>query len=52
MPAADDTAVDLPLRHIQDRNGNHITVDYADSGRHPHPETHSSGYRIALDRDR
>ncbi|MER6630956.1 DUF6531 domain-containing protein [Streptomyces sp. NPDC000987] len=51
VPAADDTAVDLPLQHITDRNGNRITVHYAD-GDIPAAVIHSGGYRIALDHDR
>ncbi|MEU9381346.1 DUF6531 domain-containing protein [Streptomyces sp. NPDC048279] len=49
VPAADDTAVDLPLQHIQDGNGNRITVTYAD-GDIPTAVVHSGGYHIALDR--
>ncbi|MFJ8195411.1 RHS repeat-associated core domain-containing protein [Streptomyces sp. NPDC096152] len=49
--AADgDTAVDLPLQHIQDRNGNRITIEY-DRGDIPARVVHSGGYRIALDHD-
>ncbi|MFI1563976.1 DUF6531 domain-containing protein [Streptomyces sp. NPDC020490] len=50
VPAAGDTAVDLPLQHIVDRNGNRITVHYAD-GDVPAAVIHSGGYRIALDHD-
>jgi RHS repeat-associated protein len=50
VPAADDTAVDLPLQHILDRNGNRITVEYAE-GDLPSAVVHSGGYRIALDHD-
>jgi len=49
IAAADDTAVDLPLQHIQDRNGNRITIVYAE-GDIPATVVHSGGYRIALDR--
>ncbi|KPI15694.1 RHS repeat-associated core domain containing protein-containing protein [Actinobacteria bacterium OK074] len=48
VPAADNTAVDLPLQHIQDRNGNRITIEYAE-GDIPNTVVHSGGYRIALD---
>ncbi|MFF0004671.1 DUF6531 domain-containing protein [Streptomyces tibetensis] len=51
VPAADDTAVDLPLQHIQDRNGNRISVVYT-QGDVPGEVVHSGGYRIALDHDR
>ncbi|NUP22758.1 MAG: hypothetical protein HOZ81_43210 [Streptomyces sp.] len=51
VAAADDTAVDLPLQHIQDRNGNRITIAYADGGDIPTAVTHSGGYRIAIDHD-
>ena len=50
VAAADDTAVDLPLQHIQDRNGNRVTVEYAE-GDIPRAVVHSGGYRIAIDRD-
>ncbi|GGJ13034.1 DUF6531 domain-containing protein [Streptomyces brasiliensis] len=50
VAAADDTAVDLPLQHIQDRNGNRITVEY-DEGDVPGAVVHSGGYRIAIDHD-
>ncbi|MFF4753452.1 RHS repeat-associated core domain-containing protein [Streptomyces sp. NPDC002514] len=49
VSAADGTAVDLPLQHIQDRNGNRITVVYADGGDIPTAVIHSGGYHIALD---
>jgi RHS repeat-associated protein len=45
----DGEAVDLPLQAIVDRNGQRITVQYADDGA-PTRVTHSGGYRIALDR--
>ncbi|MEU6471939.1 RHS repeat-associated core domain-containing protein [Streptomyces massasporeus] len=48
VAAADDTAVDLPLQHIQDRNGNRITIVYAE-GDVPSAVVHSGGYHIALD---
>ncbi|MER7836819.1 DUF6531 domain-containing protein [Streptomyces sp. NPDC096040] len=48
--AADgEEAVDLPLQHIQDRNGNRVTVVYA-QGDIPAVVVHSGGYHIALDR--
>ncbi|MEV6765251.1 DUF6531 domain-containing protein [Streptomyces sp. NPDC051105] len=50
VPAAGETAVDLPLQHILDRNGNRITVLYA-RGDIPSAVVHSGGYRIALDHD-
>jgi RHS repeat-associated protein len=49
VATADDAAVDLPLQHIQDRNGNRITLVY-DEGDIPGAIVHSGGYRIALDR--
>ncbi|MEV0975782.1 DUF6531 domain-containing protein [Streptomyces sp. NPDC049915] len=50
VPAAGDTAVDLPLQHIEDRNGNRITIRYADGGGDiPTAVVHSGGYHIALD---
>jgi RHS repeat-associated protein len=49
VATVDDEAVDLPLQHIQDRNGNRITVVYAE-GDIPAAVVHSGGYRIALDR--
>ncbi|WP_406474633.1 DUF6531 domain-containing protein [Streptomyces sp. NBC_01615] len=49
VAAAEDTAVDLPLQHVQDRNGNRITVVYAE-GDIPGAVVHSGGYHIALDR--
>ncbi|WP_159030625.1 MULTISPECIES: HYD1 signature containing ADP-ribosyltransferase family protein [Streptomyces] len=49
VAAADDEAVDLPLQHIQDRNGNRITVLYAE-GDIPSAVVHSGGYRIEIDR--
>ncbi|MEW2113706.1 DUF6531 domain-containing protein [Streptomyces sp. NPDC005474] len=48
-PTDDDTAVDLPLQTIVDRNGQRITVRYGDDGT-PTEVTHSGGYRVALDR--
>ncbi|WP_129307503.1 DUF6531 domain-containing protein [Streptomyces sp. L2] len=48
VPAAGDTAVDLPLQHIQDRNTNRITIEYT-QGDIPGAVVHSGGYRIALD---
>ncbi|MFF4400212.1 RHS repeat-associated core domain-containing protein [Streptomyces sp. NPDC001480] len=50
VAAAGDTAVDLPLQHIQDRNGNRITIEYAE-GDIPGAVVHSGGYRIAIDLD-
>ncbi|WP_327429115.1 DUF6531 domain-containing protein [Streptomyces sp. NBC_01236] len=50
VATSDDTTVDLPLQHIQDRNGNRITIVYAE-GDIPGAVVHSGGYRIALDRD-
>ena len=50
VPAAGDEAVDLPLQHIQDRNGNRITIVYAE-GDIPSAVVHSGGYHIALDHD-
>ncbi|MEU2622817.1 polymorphic toxin type 28 domain-containing protein, partial [Streptomyces sp. NPDC007157] len=50
VAAADDTAVDLPLQHILDRNGNRITVEYKEADI-PGAVVHSGGYRIALDHD-
>ncbi|MDT7846995.1 RHS repeat-associated core domain-containing protein [Streptomyces justiciae] len=50
VAAADDTAVDLPLQHIQDRNGNRITVVYAE-GDIPAAVVHSGGYHVAIDHD-
>jgi RHS repeat-associated protein len=49
VAAAEDAAVDLPLQHIQDRNGNRISVVYAGADI-PAAVIHSGGYRIALDR--
>ncbi|EST30592.1 DUF6531 domain-containing protein [Streptomyces roseochromogenus] len=51
VAAADETAVDVPLQHIQDRNNNRITIEYAE-GDVPGAVVHSGGYRIALDHDR
>ncbi|MEU6255328.1 DUF6531 domain-containing protein [Streptomyces sp. NPDC047043] len=51
VPAAGDEAVDLPLQHIQDRNGNRITVVYAE-GDLPSAVVHSGGYHLAIDHDR
>ncbi|WP_371793177.1 DUF6531 domain-containing protein [Streptomyces sp. NBC_01471] len=51
LPADDGQAVDLPLQHIQDRNGQRITVHYAPDAT-PVEITHSGGYRIALDTHR
>ncbi|MEU6481418.1 DUF6531 domain-containing protein [Streptomyces sp. NPDC047017] len=50
VPAADGTAVDLPLQYLQDRNGNRITIEY-DRGDIPARIVHSGGYRVALDHD-
>ncbi|MEU4926804.1 DUF6531 domain-containing protein [Streptomyces yokosukanensis] len=50
-PTDDGEAVDLPLQAIADRNGQRITVRYADDGT-PAEVVHSGGYRIAIDRDR
>ncbi|MEU5141801.1 DUF6531 domain-containing protein [Streptomyces sp. NPDC021139] len=50
VTAADGEAVDLPLQHIQDRNGNRITVVYA-QGDVPRSIVHSAGHHIALDLD-
>ncbi|MEV7324292.1 polymorphic toxin type 28 domain-containing protein [Streptomyces sp. NPDC093970] len=50
VAAAGETAVDLPLQHITDRNGNRITVVY-EQGDIPATVVHSGGYRIALDHD-
>ncbi|MEV7148508.1 DUF6531 domain-containing protein [Streptomyces sp. NPDC093084] len=50
VAAAGDTAVDLPLQHVVDRNGNRLTVVYA-RGDIPSAVVHSGGYRIALDHD-
>ncbi|WP_399932153.1 DUF6531 domain-containing protein [Streptomyces kanamyceticus] len=50
-PTDDSDAVDLPLHSIQDRNGQRITLHYADDGT-PVEVAHSGGYRIALDRHR
>ncbi|MFF1379118.1 HNH/ENDO VII family nuclease [Streptomyces sp. NPDC058308] len=50
VPAAAGEAVDLPLQYIQDRNGNRITIEYAE-GDIPAAVSHTGGYRIALDRD-
>ncbi|MEV7195094.1 DUF6531 domain-containing protein [Streptomyces sp. NPDC093510] len=47
-PADDSQAVDLPLQTIVDRNGQRITLHYADDG-FPTEVSHSGGYRIALD---
>ncbi|WP_406330416.1 polymorphic toxin type 28 domain-containing protein [Streptomyces sp. NBC_00203] len=49
VATADDAAVDLPLQHIQDRNGNRITIVYTE-GDIPGAVVHSGGYHIALDR--
>ncbi|GAA2237537.1 polymorphic toxin type 28 domain-containing protein [Streptomyces indiaensis] len=49
VPAADDTAVDLPLQHIQDRNGNRVTLVYPDGGDIPTAVIHSGGYHLALE---
>ncbi|MFF3446314.1 DUF6531 domain-containing protein [Streptomyces sp. NPDC002667] len=51
VAAADDTAVDLPLQHIVDRNGNRITIEY-EEGDIPFAVVHSGGYHVALDHDR
>ncbi|WP_051872267.1 DUF6531 domain-containing protein [Streptomyces sclerotialus] len=50
-PIDDETAVDLPLQAIVDRNGNRIAVHYTDDGT-PYEISHSGGYRLALDRHR
>ncbi|MHC3475512.1 DUF6531 domain-containing protein [Streptomyces sp. 7R007] len=50
VPAAGETAVDLPLQHITDRNGNRITIEYA-RGDIPSAIAHSGGYTIALEHD-
>ncbi|KAB1977409.1 DUF6531 domain-containing protein [Streptomyces triticiradicis] len=50
VPADGDTAVDLPLQYVQDRNGNRITIEY-EEGDIPRAVVHSGGYRIALDHD-
>ncbi|WP_369365098.1 DUF6531 domain-containing protein [Streptomyces sp. CG4] len=50
VAAAGDTAVDLPLQYIQDRNNNRITIEYTE-GDVPGAVVHSGGYRIALDHD-
>ncbi|WP_328412239.1 DUF6531 domain-containing protein [Streptomyces violaceus] len=49
VPAACDTAVDLPLQQIRDRNGNRITIVYAAGGDIPTAVVHSGGYHLALD---
>ncbi|MFG2788747.1 DUF6531 domain-containing protein [Streptomyces sp. NPDC048419] len=51
VAAAGDTAVDLPLQHITDRNNNRITIVYAE-GDIPSAVVHSGGYHVALDHDR
>ncbi|MGW5501572.1 DUF6531 domain-containing protein [Streptomyces rochei] len=48
VAAVGDEAVDLPLQHVTDRNGNCITVCYHE-GDIPGAITHSGGYRIVLD---
>ncbi|NEC39948.1 DUF6531 domain-containing protein [Streptomyces rubrogriseus] len=48
QPVADETAVDLPLQFTEDRNGNRITVRYAETG-FPTEIFHSGGYRISID---
>ncbi|MGV9282898.1 DUF6531 domain-containing protein [Streptomyces sp. NPDC003730] len=50
VAAAGGDAVDLPLQHIRDRNGNRITVVY-EQGDVPRSIIHSGGYHIALDLD-
>ncbi|MFI6656721.1 DUF6531 domain-containing protein [Streptomyces sp. NPDC050523] len=50
VAAADDSAVDLPLQHITDRNNNRITIVYAE-GDIPSAVVHSGGYHVALDHD-
>ncbi|MEU9973462.1 DUF6531 domain-containing protein [Streptomyces sp. NPDC051014] len=50
VPAADGTAVDLPLQYVQDRNGNRVTIEYR-TGDIPGAVVHSGGYRILLDHD-
>ncbi|MFF8654103.1 DUF6531 domain-containing protein [Streptomyces huasconensis] len=42
-------AMDLPLQFIEDRNGQRVTIHYADDGA-PVAVSHSGGYRIAIDR--
>ncbi|WP_212747294.1 HYD1 signature containing ADP-ribosyltransferase family protein [Streptomyces montanus] len=42
-------SVDLPLQAIVNRNGQRITIHYADDGT-PTEVTHAGGYRIAIDR--
>ncbi|NUP39985.1 MAG: hypothetical protein HOY76_23985, partial [Streptomyces sp.] len=51
VAAAGDTAVDLPLQHITDRNNNRITIVYAE-GDIPSAVVHSGGYHLALDHDK
>ncbi|WP_369391219.1 DUF6531 domain-containing protein [Streptomyces sp. CG1] len=51
VAAAGDTAVDLPLQYIQDRNNNRISIEYTE-GDVPGAVVHSGGYRVALDHDR
>ncbi|MFI6561549.1 DUF6531 domain-containing protein [Streptomyces sp. NPDC050534] len=50
VAAVDDTAVDLPLQYIVDRNGNRVTIVYAE-GDIPSAVIHSGGYHLALDHD-
>ncbi|MFK4069391.1 polymorphic toxin type 30 domain-containing protein [Streptomyces sp. NPDC029674] len=50
VPAAAEATLDLPLQHIQDRNGNRVSVEYdEDLSDLPRAVVHSGGYRIALD---
>ncbi|WP_330304943.1 MULTISPECIES: DUF6531 domain-containing protein [unclassified Streptomyces] len=49
QPTDSGDAVDLPLQFIEDRNGQRITIHYADDGT-PVEAHHSGGYRIAIDR--
>ncbi|QKW08594.1 DUF3990 domain-containing protein [Streptomyces sp. NA04227] len=51
VPAAEGTAIDLPLQYIHDRNGNRVTIEYDEKlSDLPRTVVHSGGYRIALDR--
>ncbi|MET8453423.1 DUF6531 domain-containing protein [Streptomyces sp. NPDC005209] len=50
-PADDGNAIELPLQSIVDRNGQRITIEYAQTGT-PVGVMHSGGYRIAIDRHR
>ncbi|MGW7386709.1 DUF6531 domain-containing protein [Streptomyces sp. NPDC054794] len=51
QPVDDGDAVDLPLQAVVDRNGQRITVHYAENGA-PIEVVHSGGYRVAIDRHR